>query len=142
MYVPKRKWQVIIMDFLQGLPMSRNKHNVILVVVDRITKVAHFILGNLTDSAPVVAHNFIKEVFRLHGVLEKIISNIYSHMASWFSQALFSSLGTQLNISSTYHPKTDGQIERVNQVLGFVKGILHGSKIQVGGLSSSCGIFL
>ena len=58
------------MDFVQGLPMTRNRHNIILVVVDRLTKVAHFIRGNLSDGAPEIAHKFIKEIFRLHKILE------------------------------------------------------------------------
>lgn len=57
--IPEWKWRVISMDFVQELPMSRNKHNDILVVVDKLTKVAHFILGNLTDVAPVIARNFV-----------------------------------------------------------------------------------
>ena len=106
--VPEWKWQVISMDFVQGLPMTRNRHNTILVVVDRLTKVAHFILGNLSDGAPEIAHKFIKEIFRLHGVPEKIISDRDTRITSRFWQTLFSVLGTKLNISSDYHPQTDG----------------------------------
>lgn len=72
------------MDFMQGLPMSRNKNNSILVVVDDLTKVAHFILGNLTDGAPVIAQKFMQEVFRLHGVPKKIISDRNDHVTSRF----------------------------------------------------------
>lgn len=115
--IPNWKWQIISMDFVQGLPMSRNKHNAILVVVDRLTKVAHFIPGNLSDRAPTIAYKFLHEIFRLRGVPEKIISDRDARMTSRFWQTLFSALGTQLNISSTYHPETDGQTERVNQVL-------------------------
>ena len=53
--------------------MTQNRHNTILIVVDRLTKVAHFILGNLTDGALEIAHKFIKEIFRLHGIQEKMI---------------------------------------------------------------------
>ena len=115
--VPEWKWQVISMDFVQGLPMTQNRHNNILVVVDRLTKVAHFILGNLSNGAPEIAHKFIKEIFRLHGIPEKIISNRDARITSRFWQTLFTALGTKLNISSAYHPETDGQTERVNQVL-------------------------
>jgi transposase InsO family protein len=102
------------MDFVQVLPMTQNRHNTILVVVDRLTKVAHFIPENLSDGAPEIAHKFIKE---LHGVPEKIISDQDTRITSKFWQTLFSALGTKLNISSAYHPKTNGQIERVNQIL-------------------------
>ena len=105
------------MDFVQGLPMTRNRHNTILVVVDRLTKVAHFIPGNLLDGAPEIAKKFIKEIFRLHGIPEKIMSDRDARITSTFWRTLFTTLGTKLNISSAYHPETDGQTERVNQVL-------------------------
>ena len=78
------KWQVISMDFVQGLPMTQKRHNTILVVVDRLTKVAHFIPGNLSDGALEIAHKFIKEISRLHGVLEKIISDRDARITSKF----------------------------------------------------------
>ena len=96
------------MDFVQGLPMSRNRHNTILVVVDRLTEVAHFISGNLSDRAPKIAHKFIKEIFRLHRIPEKIISDRDARITSKFWQTLFTALGTKLNISSAYHPETNG----------------------------------
>lgn len=105
------------MDFVQGLPMTRNIHNTILVVVDRLTEVAHFIPGNLTDGASIIAWKFMQEILHLHGVPEKIISDRDARITSRFWQTLFSALGTQLNISTTYHPKIDGQTERVNQIL-------------------------
>ena len=105
------------MDFVQGLPMTRNRHNTILVVVDRLTTVAHFKPGNLSDGAPEIAHKFIKEIFKLHGIPEKIISDRDARITSRFWQTLFTILGTKLNISSAYHRENDGQTERVNQVL-------------------------
>ncbi len=82
-----------------------------------MTKVAHFIPGNLTDGAPKITHKFIKKIFRLHGIREKIISNRDAGITSRFWQTLFSALGTKLNISLAYHPETNDQTERVNQVL-------------------------
>lgn len=115
--VPEYKWQVISMDFIQGIPMSQNKYDVILVVVDKLTIVAHFIIGNLTNNSPILANKFVQEVFWLHGVLEVIISDNDSRITSIFWQTLYASLGTKLNISSDYHPETNGQTEKVNQVL-------------------------
>ena len=109
--LPEWKWKIISMDFVQGLPMTWNRHNTILVVIDRFTKVAHFILGNLFDGAPEIAHKFIKEIFRLHGIPEKIISDRDARITSRFWQILFTALGTKLNYISTYHPKTNGQTE-------------------------------
>ncbi|KAH9322126.1 hypothetical protein KI387_016765 [Taxus chinensis] len=115
--IPHYKWQVISMDFVQGLPMSKNKHDVILVVVDKLTKVAHFIAGNLKDDSPVLAKRFVHKIFRLYGVPELIISDRDPRMTSRFWQTLNITLGTKLNYSFAYHPETDGQTERVNQVL-------------------------
>ena len=86
-------------------------------MVDRLTKVVHFILVNLSDGAPEIAHKFIKEIFRLHGILKKIILDRDTRITSRFWQTLFTALGTKLNISSAYHPKANDQTERVNQVL-------------------------
>ena len=96
--------------------MSRNKHDIILVVVDKSTKVAHFIAGNLKDDAPMLARRFVHEIFRLNGIPELIISDRDPRMTSRFWQTLNAALGTKLNFSSAYHPETDGQTERVNQV--------------------------
>lgn len=72
------------MDFVQGLPMYANKHNSILVVVENLTKVAHFILGNLTVGASVIPHKFFQEVFILKKVIENDTSNRDAHMMSRF----------------------------------------------------------
>ena len=105
------------MDFVQGLPMTSHRHNCILVIVDKLTKAAHFIAGNLTDDALAIAQKFIKEIFRLHGVPEKIISDRDAKFTSRFWTTLQAALGTQLNFSTSYHPETDEQTERTNQVL-------------------------
>lgn len=75
---------VISMDFVQGLPMTWNRHKTILVVVVRLTKVAHFIPRNLSNGAPEISHKFIKEIFRLHKILEKIISDRDARITSRF----------------------------------------------------------
>ena len=66
-----------------------------MVEVDRLTKVAHFIPGNLIDGAPEIAHKFMKEIFRLHGILEKIISDRDARITSRFWQTLLATLGTK-----------------------------------------------
>lgn len=96
------------MDFAQGLPMRWNRHNTILVVVDRSIKVSHFILGNLSAGAPKIGHKFIKEFFRLNGVLEKIILDRNARIHSRFWKTLFTTLGAKLNISLPYHLKKNG----------------------------------
>jgi transposase InsO family protein len=111
------KWEVISMDFVVGLPLTSHRHNVILVIVDKLTKSAHFILVRDTYDVTDVVHVFISEVICLHGLPKKIISDRDSRFTSRFCTSLQSALGTQLNLSTTYHPKTDGKTERVNQVM-------------------------
>ena len=111
------KWEVISLDFVVGLPLTSHIHNVILVIVDKLTKSAHFILVRDTYDVTDVVHVFISEVICLHGLPKKIISDRDSQFTSRFWTSLQSMLGTQLNLSTTYHPETDGKTERVNQVM-------------------------
>jgi hypothetical protein len=115
--VPMSKWEVISMDFVVGLPLTSHRHNAILVIVDKLTKSAHFIPVRDTYDVTNVARVFVSEVIRLHEIPKKIISDRDSRFTSRFWTSLQSTLGTQLNLRTTYHPKTDGQTERVNQVM-------------------------
>ncbi|MCO5575432.1 hypothetical protein L7F22_029233 [Adiantum nelumboides] len=115
--IPEMKWECVSMDFVTGLPKVSGGFDSIFVVVDKLTKVAHFIPLRTTASATDVAHIFVKEIVRLHGVPARIISDRDAKFTSKFWKAVFQSLGTLLNLSSAYHPKTDGQTERVNQVM-------------------------
>jgi hypothetical protein len=115
--VPMSKWEVISMDFVVGLPLTSHRHNDILVIVDKLTKIAHFIPIKDTYDVTDVARMFISEVIHLHGLPKKIISDRDSQFTSRFWTSLQSMLGTQLNLSTTYHPETNGKTERVNQVM-------------------------
>eukprot|EP00253_Pinus_taeda_P007798 PITA_07798 len=115
--IPEWKWETISMDFITGLPQTRKNHDSIMVVVDKLSKVAHFIPVHSTYKAVQIAHLFMQNVFRLHGLPKVIISDRDVKFTSTFSRTLFAELGTQLNFSTAYHPQTDGQTERVNQVL-------------------------
>jgi hypothetical protein len=115
--IPEWKWEVISMDFITGLPMTVKKHDSIMVVVDKLSKVAHFIPVKSTHKANDIANIFMKEIFRLHGLPKAIISDRDTKFTSNFWKGLFQELGTQLKFSTAYHPQTDGQTERVNQVL-------------------------
>ena len=97
--------------------MSSHRHDAIMVTVDTLTKVAHFSPIRTTFTAPTVAQVFIWDSVRLHGIPHKIISDRDSIFTSSFWRELQGALGTKLNLSTTYHPQTDGQTERVNQVL-------------------------
>jgi hypothetical protein len=92
--VPMSKWEVISMDFVVGLPLTLHKHNVILVIVDKLTKCAHFIPVRDTYDVTDVACVFISEVILLHGLPKKIISDRDSRFTSRFWTNLQSALGT------------------------------------------------
>ena len=105
------------MDFVTGIPKVTGGFDSIFVVVDKLTKVAHLIPMKTTSIAVNIAHLFVKEIVRLHGIPARIINDQDAKFTSKFWQALFQSVGTQLSLSSVYHPKIDGQTERVNQVI-------------------------
>ncbi|GJT97079.1 putative reverse transcriptase domain-containing protein [Tanacetum coccineum] len=108
--IPMWKWERITMDFITKLPKTSNGHDTIWVIVDRLTKSAHFIPTRETDSMETLTRLYIKEIVSRHGVPISIISDRDSHFTSRFWQSLQSALGTQLDMSTAYHPETDGQI--------------------------------
>ncbi|GKB18939.1 reverse transcriptase domain-containing protein [Tanacetum coccineum] len=116
--IPMWKWERITMDFITKLPKTSNGHDTIWVIVDRLTKSAHFIPTRETDSMETLTRLYIKEIVSRHGVPISIISDHDSHFTSRFWQSLQSALGTQLDMSTTYHPETDGQ--RDNEDLQLV----------------------
>jgi hypothetical protein len=105
------------MDCFLGLSLTSHRHNAILVIVDKLTKSAHFILVRDTYDVTDVARVFVRKVIHLHGIPKKIILDKDCRFTSRFWTSLQSALGTQLNLSTTYHPETDGKTERANQVM-------------------------
>ena len=110
------KWENISMDFVTGLPKSKG-YDSIFVVVDMLTKMTHLFPVHKDDSAKDIAHVFMKGIFVYHGLPRRIISDRDSKFTSNFWKAIFEATGTQLSFSTAYHPQSDGQTERVNQVI-------------------------
>ncbi|WVZ70959.1 hypothetical protein U9M48_019588 [Paspalum notatum var. saurae] len=133
--VPEWKWEEITMDFIVGLPRTQKGYNLIWVVVDRLTKVAHFIPVNTTYSGAKLAELYISRIVCLHGVPKRIISDRGSQFTSRFGEQLHNSLDTRLRFSTAYHPQTDGQTERTNQIL---EDMLRACAIQYGTSWDKC----
>jgi transposase InsO family protein len=101
------------MDFIVGLPRTRSGYDSIWVIVDRLTKVTHFIPVKTSYSGPQLAELYMSRIVCLHGVPKKIVSDRVTQFTSKFWKRLHETLDTQLHFSSAYHPQT----ERVNQIL-------------------------
>nr|GEW61166.1 hypothetical protein [Tanacetum cinerariifolium] len=115
--IPMWKWERITMDFVTKHPKISNGHDIIWVIVDRLTKSSHFIPTRETDSVETLTRLYFKEIVSLYDVPISIISDHDSLFTSRFWQSLQSALDTQLDMSTTYHPKTDGQSKRTIQTL-------------------------
>lgn len=124
--IPEQKWESISMDFITGLPFSQGK-DCIFVVVDRLTKYAHFFAIPSKSSASQIAEIFFQGVFRLHGLPKTIVSDRDSRFMGAFWQELFRLAGTELTPSTNYQPQTDGQTEAVNKwVEGYLRDYVTG----------------
>nr|GEW37996.1 reverse transcriptase domain-containing protein [Tanacetum cinerariifolium] len=110
--IPIWMWERITMDFIMKLPKTSNRYDTICVIVDRLTKFAHFIPTRETDSMETLTRSYIKEIVSRYGVPISIILDHDIHFTSRLWQSLQSALATPLEMSTTYHPKTDGQNER------------------------------
>lgn len=114
--IPGGAWQQISMDFVEGLPPS-NSYNTILVVVDCFTKFAHFIAIKHPFTAAHIARVILDSIVTLHGLPTSIVTDRDRIFVSAFWKELFKLYNINLQFSTTYHPQTDGQTERVNQCL-------------------------
>ena len=115
--IPEWKWDRITMDFMVGLPLTGRKHDSVMVVVDQLTKLAHFLPMRINYLLDKLEEMYIKEIVRLHGIPISIISDRDPRFTSRFWEKLQEALGTQLNFNTSFHPQTDGQLERVIQIL-------------------------
>jgi transposase len=115
--IPLWKWDDISKNFIVALPLTAKKKDSIWVIVDRLTKTAHFIAVHTTYSVQDYAELYIDQIVRLHGIPKTIVSDRGTQLVARFWEQLHESLGTKLIRSSSYHPQTDGQTERINQIV-------------------------
>ncbi|KAJ1377421.1 Ribonuclease H-like superfamily [Sesbania bispinosa] len=114
--IPHQVWEDVAMDFITGLPLSKG-FSVIFVVIDRLSKFAHFAPLRSTFTTPQVAEVFLNTVVKLHGIPSSIVSDRDKTFTSSFWRHLFKLQGTSLRMSSAYHPQTDGQSKALNKCL-------------------------
>ena len=106
------KWDTVSIDFITGLPKTKYQHDSVMVVVDTLTKAAHFIPIKSTFGIAQVADVFLKEIVRLHGVPKMIVFDRDAKFTAAFWKGLFGGMGTKLNFSTAYHPQTHEKTER------------------------------
>ena len=115
--IPDNPWDCVSMDFVVQLPRTARGFDAIFVVVDKLTKYAHFIPTTTDVTADTTARLFFDNIFTYHGLPIKIVSDRDAKFISNFWQGLFALLGTKLAMSTAFHPQTDGQTERMNRTL-------------------------
>ncbi|GJS92747.1 putative reverse transcriptase domain-containing protein [Tanacetum coccineum] len=119
--IPVWKWENITIDFVTKLPKTMSGQDTIWVIVDRLTKSAHFLPMKETDLIEKLMRQYLKEVVSRNGVSVSIIFDRDSKFTSHFWKSLNEALGTQLDMSTAYHPQTDGQSERTIQTLEYMR---------------------
>ena len=115
--IPDRPWSTVTLDLITALPRSRAGHDAIVVFVDKLTKMVHYVPTSTTVTAVQLATLFLTHVVRLHGVPDSIISDRDPRFTAHFWRSFWTQLGSRLVMSTAYHPQTDGQTERANRTL-------------------------
>ncbi|KAH0602908.1 uncharacterized protein H6S33_008558 [Morchella sextelata] len=114
--IPEQPWQEVSMDFFTGLPESEG-YDVIMVVVDRLTKMRHLLPCNTTVNSEDVAQLYLRNIWKLHGLPTHVTSDRGAQFTAKFWKALCKHLDIEARMSTAFHPETDGQIERLNAVM-------------------------
>ena len=117
LFVPREPWKDVSMDFVLGLPWTARGHDYILVVIERFSKMTHFIPYKQTNGGSHVAKLFFREVVKLHGLPSTIVFDRDVKFVSYFWKTLLKLFGTTLKFSYVFHPQIDGQTDVVNRSL-------------------------
>ena len=115
--IPSKPWECISMDLITALPMTTHGHDAIFTIVDRFSKMCHFIPTTSNVDAPSLASLFLSHILKLHGLPKSIVSDRDPRFTGAFWKTLHQRLGTTLSFSTSYHPQTDGQSERANRTI-------------------------
>jgi transposase InsO family protein len=115
--IPEAPWTSVSMDFVTGLPKSKAGYDAILVVVDRLTKMARLIPTHTSVTARQTAQLFLDEVFRQHGMPDELVTDRDPRFTGNFFRSLCELMGVKQCMSTAYHPQTDGQTERMNRIM-------------------------
>ena len=110
--VAEWKWEHVTMDFVTHLPRTSRIHDAVWVIVDRLTKLAHFLIVRMTFTLEEFCRLYIREIVRLHGVPISIVSDIDPRFTTHFWKNFQKAMGTQLMMSTAFHPQTNGQSEK------------------------------
>jgi hypothetical protein len=115
--IPGKRWETVSMDLITSLPTTRRGNDAIIVFVDKFSKMVHYAATTTTCTAVDVARIFFDTVVKLHGIPQHIVSDRDPRFTSRFWKQLWTLLGTELKMSTSHHPQTDGQTERSNRTL-------------------------
>ena len=115
--IPEWKFDHIEMDFVTGFPKSKRGNDAIFVVIDKLSKVAHFLPIKESITAAQLAELYTSRIVSFHGILQLISSDCGSIFTSKFWDSFQKAMGTNIRFSTAFHPQTRGQVERVNQIL-------------------------
>ncbi|GJP55472.1 hypothetical protein CLOM_g14425 [Closterium sp. NIES-68] len=133
--VSKQPWQVVNLDFITGLPTTTSGHDAILVVIDKFSKMGHFIPTHTTARTKETAQLFVRYIISQHGIPTTLISDRDPKFISIFWKELVSLLGTKLAMTSAYHPQADGLTECLNQIVEQLLPVACKDKISKWGLN-------
>jgi hypothetical protein len=115
--IPNTRWDTVTMDLITQLPRTSSGNDAIVVLVDKFSKMVHYVATTTTVTAEKLAEIFLNNVVKYHGIPKNLVSDRDPRFTSKFWQCLFKALGTKLKMSTAYHPQTDGQTERANRTL-------------------------